>query len=50
MRVAAHEFEQLLREHHALLREHGQAQVRCSELVQAQAGEIDRLNAQAMRL
>lgn len=46
----ADDFDQLLREHAALLRAHGEAQQRCSEQIRAQAQEIARLNAQAMRL
>lgn len=44
------DFDQLFREHCALLRAHGNAQARCSEQLQAQAREIDRLNAQVMQL
>jgi hypothetical protein len=46
MHVAAHDFDQLLQEHRALLRAHGAAQARCSEL----ARDVVRLEAQAMRL
>ncbi|MFT4100714.1 MAG: DUF2325 domain-containing protein [Burkholderiaceae bacterium] len=42
--------ELLLREHRALLRAHGRAQAGCSDLLMAQACEIERLQAQAMRL
>ncbi|WP_338760282.1 DUF2325 domain-containing protein [Massilia sp. METH4] len=42
--------DQLLHEYAALLRAHGEAQARCSELIRAQALEIARLEAQAMRL
>ena len=40
----------LAREHQALMRHYGQAQLRCSELVRAQAAEIASLRAEAMRL
>lgn len=50
MNLAAHDMEQLIGEHHALMRYYGQAQWRCSELVRAQAAEIESLRAQAMRL
>jgi hypothetical protein len=46
MHVAAHDFDQLLQEHRALLRAHGAAQARCSELARHAA----RLEAQVMRL
>ncbi|MFT3803255.1 MAG: DUF2325 domain-containing protein [Burkholderiaceae bacterium] len=44
------DLEFLLREHRALLRAHGRAQAGCSELLTAQAREIERLQAQTMRL
>ncbi|MBB3225128.1 DUF2325 domain-containing protein [Pseudoduganella umbonata] len=50
MHFNADDFDQLLREHAALLRAHGEAQARCSEVIRAQATEIARLDAQAMRL
>lgn len=50
MNLASHDMEQLIGEHHALMRYHGQAQLRCSELVRAQAAEIEGLRAQTMRL
>jgi len=37
-------------EHRVLLMQYGQVQARCSELVRAQAGEIERLQAQLMCL
>lgn len=46
MHVAAHDFDQLLQEHRLLLRAHGAAQARCSEL----ARHVARLEAQAIRL
>lgn len=46
MHIAAHDFDQLLQEHRALLRAHGAAQARCSAL----ARDVARLEAQAMRL
>jgi len=42
--------EQLIREHHALVGHYAQVQARCSELVRQQAGEIERLRAQTLRL
>lgn len=50
MRVSAQIYEQLMREHGALLRDYGRVQVRCSEQMREQAREIARLKAQAMRL
>ncbi|GGY67521.1 DUF2325 domain-containing protein [Pseudoduganella sp. SL102] len=50
MHATADNFDQLLQEHAALLRTHGEVQARCSELIRAQALEIARLDAQAMRL
>lgn len=50
MQVFANDFVQLLREHEALLRAYRDAQIRCSEQLTAQAREIARLQAQAMRL
>ncbi|WP_256856450.1 DUF2325 domain-containing protein [Variovorax sp. KK3] len=40
----------LVVEHRALLRHYGQVQLRCGELVRAQAAEIDKLRAEAIRL
>jgi len=48
--VVAHDFDQLAREHHALMRDYGRVQTRCSEQLQAQAREIARLEAEVMRL
>src|SRR5262245_18036708 len=50
MNPAARDFERLIREHHALLRAHGRAQLRCTEHSRAQARQIDSLRALAMRL
>ena len=50
MQVSANDFEQLLREHEALLRAYRDAQSRCSEQLTVQAREIARLQAQAIRL
>ena len=44
------ELAQLLHEHRALMRQYGEAQLRCSQLVAAQAAEIARLQVLAMRL
>ncbi len=48
--MQAADFDQLFREHCALLRAHGNAQARCSEQLQAQAREIAALQAQVMQL
>ncbi|MES2879913.1 MAG: DUF2325 domain-containing protein [Pseudomonadota bacterium] len=50
MTVSATDFENMVREHRALLMQYGQVQARCSALVTAQANEIDRLKALVMRL
>lgn len=50
MHLAAHDIQQLMNEYHALIRHHGQAQLRCDALVRAQAAEIARLQGQVMRL
>ncbi|MDO8263297.1 MAG: DUF2325 domain-containing protein [Gallionella sp.] len=50
MPVSPKDFESLVREHRVLVMQYGQVQARCSELVRAQAGEIERLQAQVMRL
>jgi len=44
------DLQRLLSEHRILLRAHGRAQVGCTELLDAQAREIERLQAEAMRL
>lgn len=48
--IATPDVERLIGEHHTLMRHYGKAQIRCSEQLQAQAGEIARLRTQAMRL
>ncbi|MFT3665491.1 DUF2325 domain-containing protein [Piscinibacter sp.] len=50
MRIDARDFEQLAREHRALMRDYGRVQSRCSEQLLAQARRIERLDAQAVRL
>ena len=50
MKVAIHDFEQLIREHRALLRAHGRVQARCSEALHAQARQIESLVAEQIRL
>lgn len=50
MQVSAHDFDQLLREHQALLHAYRDVQARCGEQLLAQANRIARLEAQAMRL
>lgn len=50
MSVTSKDFESMAREHHVLLMQYGQVQARCSELVRAQVGEIERLQVQCMRL
>lgn len=49
MNLASHDVDQLIREHHALVRHCAKAQARCSELARQQASEIERLHAQALR-
>ena len=44
MNPLAHDMQQLIGEHCTLLRSYGQAQLRCSELLRAQAAEIDSLH------
>ena len=48
--TSAHDLDLLADEHRALLRHYGQVQLRCGDLVRAQAAEIDELKAQVMRL
>lgn len=50
MSSAAPDPEPWTREHHALLRQYGRVQLRCSELLQAQARELARLQAETLRL
>lgn len=50
MHVAAHDFDQLLREHGALLRAYRDVQARCGAQLLAQARDLARLDAQVMRL
>lgn len=50
MQYARHDFDKLAREHHALMRDYGRVQARCSEQMHAQAQEIERLEAQAIRM
>ena len=50
MQIPEHDLEQLAREHRALMRDYGRAQTRCSAQQRAHAREIDRLQAQALRL
>ena len=50
MHLAAHEIPQLISEYHALMHHFGKTQTRCDALVRAQAAEIARLQAEAMRL
>ncbi len=47
---ADRDFDQLLHEHHVLMRAHGRVQARCSQQLQAQTRMIDHLQAQALRL
>ena len=44
------EYERMAREHHALLRQYGRVQTRCTELVVRQSGQIAELQATVMRL
>lgn len=48
--LGAHDLEQLVGEHQALMRYYGKAQRRCSEQLREQASQIARLRAEAMRL
>lgn len=50
MTVSLKDFDNMVNEHRVLVMQYGQVQARCSELVRAQAGEIERLQAQLMRL
>jgi len=50
MQVVVDDFDQLLREHAALLRAYGDVQERCTAQLQAQAREIALLEAQSMQL
>ncbi len=48
--VSATDFDALAHEHRVLVTQYGHAQTRCSERMALQAAEIERLQAQAMRL
>ena len=50
MHPGPNDVDDLIDEHLALLRQHGQAQTRCSDLVVRQSREIARLQAQVVRL
>jgi chromosome segregation ATPase len=50
MQVVVDDFDQLLREHAALLRAYGDVQVRCNAQIREQAREIELLEAQSMLL
>jgi chromosome segregation ATPase len=50
MQVVVDEFDQLLREHAALLQAYGDVQVRCNAQIREQAREIELLEAQSMLL
>ncbi len=50
MQATAQDFDRLLREHCAMLREHARAQERCTALLQEQARRIAALDAQVVRL
>lgn len=47
---SSHEVPGIVSEHHALMVEYGRAQVRCSQLLTSQAGQITRLEAQLVQL
>jgi hypothetical protein len=49
MTLASHDVEQLIHEHHVLVRHCAKVQARCHEVTRQQAAEIERLHAQAMR-
>lgn len=50
MMTSDSEYERMAREHHALLRQYGRVQTRCTELVVRQSGQIAALQATVMRL
>lgn len=50
MQATADDFDRLLRDHCALLREYARAQARCTALLQAQARQIAALDAEVVRL
>lgn len=50
MQATAADFDRLLREHCAMMREHARVQARCTALLQAQARQIAALDAQVVRL
>jgi hypothetical protein len=50
MQASANDFDLLLQEHCAMLREHARVQARCTALLQAQARRIAALDAEVMRL
>lgn len=47
--MSSDEVPGIVSEHHALMVEYGRAQVRCSQMLATQAGEIARLEAQLMQ-
>jgi hypothetical protein len=47
--LAPHDIEQLIHEHHALLRHYARAQLRCADLLARQAEELAVLRSQAIR-
>ena len=49
MQASAHELQQLIDEHHTLLRQYARTQARCTALLTRQAAEIESLRAQAFR-
>jgi hypothetical protein len=48
--IADCDFDRLADEHRILVATHGEAQIRCSDLIARQAAEIEALRAQVMRL
>ena len=50
MNCLSNEIDQLIDEHQAFVRHYGKAQSRCSDLMVAQAAELAKLQAQAVRL
>lgn len=50
MQATANDFDRLLREHCAMMREHARIQARCTALLQAQARQLAELDAQVVRL
>jgi len=50
MKHSAHGFDRLIDEHQKLIRQYGRVQNHCSRLIAGQAAEIERLQAQVVRM